>query len=129
LALNLADDVSYRHLRSLNECPDGVPGHRTVDIPVLIKIEHTNREVVYHAERKSGGVHDAEALLDGLHRGELGHAFGVGVCSRVSRINTIHLRALEQHVRAYFDRPEGRPRIRRKIGIARTTRKNHDPSL
>ena len=73
--------------------------------------------MIFHAQGKRGGIHDAQAFADRFHRRQLGQAFGFRVGLGIIGIDAVHLGGLEQHVRADFDRPQRSGGISREIRI------------
>src|ERR1700733_9712077 len=83
---------------SLHNRPGTLPQHRLADAARRVKVEHQNRNVVIHAQRKRRRVHDIEALADGIKVRQRFVFYGVGEFMRVLVVHAIHVGGLHQNL-------------------------------
>ncbi len=98
-------------------------------LPGRLEIEDDKGETVVPAQRDGCCIHYFKVL-----RQHLGITYffvhdRIGIPDRISIIDAIHLGRLQDDIGLDLDGPQGRRRIGRKIGISRSRREDHDPSL
>src|SRR5262244_4112231 len=95
-------------------------GDDAPDIAPSGEIEHHDGELVVHAERDGGGVHDRQApveRLDVTHPGKLHRG---GILGGISGVDAVHLGSLEEDLGSDLHRAEGPRGVRGEEGIARS---------
>ena len=80
---------------------------------------------MFHAKSDRSRVHDLETAGDDFLVADVVKTGRFRILDRVSRINTVDLRRLHDHVAFAFDGAESSTAVRRKERIARTGREDH----
>src|SRR5206468_919515 len=79
--------LSPRQYRRSNR----LPLHHSHNIPLLLKIKHHQRELLFHEQGDGGQVHDAQLVAQDLVVGYFAIHFGGGFLLGIGGVNTIHL--------------------------------------
>src|SRR6266487_5790695 len=93
----------------------------------LEQVEDDNRHFIVHAQRKRGRVHHAELFHQRLAVGDLLVTFRLRVFLRIAVVDAVHLRRLQNHLRADFIRAQRRRGVRGEIRIARAAAEDDHP--
>jgi hypothetical protein len=112
--------VSFR-LQSVSGGDQGAglfAAHHAEQFPALEEIKDEYRDLVVHAKRKGGGVHDLQAAGERFGVGEAVELDGLGVFHRVGVVDAVDLGGLEQDLGADFGGAQGGGAVGGEEGIA-----------
>ena len=84
----------------------------------VVEVEHEDRNVVVETEGKRGGVHDVEALFEGVDERDLVVFDGVGEFFRVFIVDAVDLGGFHDDVGVHLGGAEGGGGIGREVRIA-----------
>ena len=94
--------TSIFHSQLLHKRSGALAEDGFLDAVRVAEVKDEDGYVVVEAEGKGGGVHDVEALAQGVEVGKRGVLFGIGKFLGVFVVNTVHLRGLHQNLGAEF---------------------------
>ena len=109
--------------------PQRSPRATRTSAPGVLRSNIRDRQPVVATHHDGRRVHYVEPVRQYLIVCQLVIARRRSVFHRVSGVNPVDLGRLDQHVRADLDGAQGRRGIRRKKGIARAGRQDHDPAF